>query len=493
MTLDSTNYPSGWTPNSIITSIFYNLGNLTTHLGNSTYAGYQGIWALQYDDDYYGGNTSVNPAYATLLSDVFANASQHVSLVAVAGPHTTLPVAGAVTINGGGVITGIALGTAGTGLQAVLVKITGTGTYACAVAKVVSGSVASYAILASAAGWSGTPTVTVTPVAMAAGVVTAQFNINFTTENIGGKMVLALNLASDADGAQHCHNPAVFAPGNTANRSNPLATDDNVVAALTKNGNGPGVLRFMQAIGGSVDANCVDVGDISPPGTYSWQDYRSWNGNVLPECPNSPTFSGTCTAGSVTISGIANTSTLATGHSIIGNGIPGFAPYNTTKIASIVDANNITISANATISGVQTLSYNPWPSGTVVFVAARPYYTNPAQAGIAWTPSGKVYSSENWTISGTDSFGPYTGASRGGPYGRHRQWKLLDPGPEWPQKGVLELRSATPHGLNTGQFPANYIPSQTFTATTVNGSSTVTLSTAVAGLHVFVGQMISGA
>jgi hypothetical protein len=208
MVLDANHYMASWPANSWVSSQFY--GQVAPG-GSATAVVPAGHWSIPYDDDWYGGalNGATVPAFVS-LSNV---GSFGTSLAIVAGPSTALPVAGAVTISGGA-ITGIALGTPGTGLQAVLVTITGTGTNAAAVGTVSGGAVTGYTVMCGGSGWSGTPTVTVTPVAMSAGVVTLVYNVAFTP-NVGQSLLLTLEMVSGADGLVHAHNPWVICPNNT--------------------------------------------------------------------------------------------------------------------------------------------------------------------------------------------------------------------------------------------------------------------------------------
>ena len=66
----------------------------------------------------------------------------------------------------------------------------------------------------------------------------------------------------------------------------------------------------------------------------------------------------------------------------------------------------------------------------------------------SWTPSGKIYSSENWANSGTDSFGTYLDITQG-PQGVNDNGNFLTSGPYSYAYRRCELLSATPHGLKT--------------------------------------------
>ena len=175
--------------------------------------------------------------------------------------------------------------------------------------------------------------------------------------------------------------------------------------------------------------------------------------------------------------------------------IPGYI-YNIagnsnkqTTISQINNANEITLTANAKVSGTFSMSVNPTPSGNVFFTQARPYFTNPAQTGITWTPSGKVYSSENWANSGTDSFGPYLDVTKG-PYGASDNGNFLTGGPSGHAFGTVELVSTTPHGLKTGFYIDTFYTEEDFTGT-LNGTTLVTGITG-GGSTKCAGQVIVG-
>ena len=252
----------------------------------------------------------------------------------------------------------------------------------------------------------------------------------------------------------------------------------------------------MESLGGALYPNMLNVSDIMNPNLTSWDQEYQWNGAISTRPPHSPTFSGTTTAGSPTVTGITDTSTLAATNPIVGNGIPGGLAFGaTTTIAAIVDAHTITLSNNAMLSGVQQLSYNPTPSGTAIFNWARVYYTNPAQAGLTYTPSGRIYSPENWATSGPDSFGTYldmTATSKG----LNDNGLFIDAGNVNESVAIVEFRSNVPHGLVTGQIGelnASWKFAFGFTGTLTSGSATMTgMSPALGGGVVVLGQIITG-
>jgi hypothetical protein len=302
-----------------------------------------------------------------------------------------------------------------------------------------------------------------------------------------------LNLVSGSDGTQHCHNPFLFAPGNTIDRSNPYATDDNIIAARTANGNGPGVQRYMNSVGGPAGANVADPSDIFPGTLYSWDYYPSYAGTPLPAPPNQPTFTGTITAGSTLVTGIADTSNLNVGSLITGTGIVGGNQLgNFTNISEINSSTEITLSIAPLTSGTATLSQNPTPSGTISFNFARPYFTNPAQTGLSWTPSANIYSSSNWFNSGTDDFGPFLDITNG-PEGVSDNGLFVTHGTSNQQFGLVELRSVLPHGLKTGMNAqlGVWTAQTSFTGTTTSGSPIVTGSVGGGDQRV-PGQQITG-
>ena len=268
----------------------------------------QGPYTLQYDSDWYapGGpaNGAPNPEWAILTTAGGGGNKQAIAIVP--GPSTTLPVLGTPVV-GSGAVTSIPIVSGGSGLQAGIITISGGGgTGAAAVATINSSGVLSAIAILNGGNSYSAPTATFTPIAQVAGVVTVAWNVSYSTPNAGGNIALSLALVSSGDqvgssgmSPQHVRNPWVFAPNNTIDRSNPLATDDVVVRNLSNNGKGPGVIRAMEAIGGPVNANIVDVADLMLPTWYSWDPYLNINGNVPTGPPNSPGTNGTTTAGSI--------------------------------------------------------------------------------------------------------------------------------------------------------------------------------------------------
>ncbi len=235
--------------------------------------------------------------------------------------------------------------------------------------------------------------------------VTLVYNVAFATSPPPGYAIqLTMNVTAPSDGLWHISNPWVFAPGNTIDRSNRYAVDDNVVRALSgPTGRGPGTLRFMDSLfdyGG--ETNYVDASDLINPNWFSWA-----------------------------------------------------CPYETGSFPSVPPNS----------------AGNPTPAGTVIFQYARYLNTNPSSATYTWS-STKIYSSQSWALSGTDSFGPYLDMTQGTagvnddgnavvpPYGKRSQWL------------PVELRSTSPHNLKSYQCITFSIP--TFTGTLTSGSPVVT-------------------
>lgn len=67
---------------------------------------------------------------------------------------------------------------------------------------------------------------------------------------------------------------------------------------------------------------------------------------------------GTLTNGLDTVSGLTSTANIYVGMKVEGTGVPAGA-----TVATVVDANNITLSANATTGGAQSLTFFSWGSG----------------------------------------------------------------------------------------------------------------------------------
>ena len=290
--LDATFYPQYWNTNGWINIAFY------TNQGGTGTPQYTGQWAVEYDDDFYSSG-STKPMYVNMIGSTVAP---------VNGPHTTLPTT-TCTVSGGA-INALTITNGGSGLQSVLFTFSGGGGSNAAVVPVMtSGVLTGYNILNGGENYTSAPTVTVTPIAVSGMAVTILYNVTRAANNVGDTVSLSLGFVTP-DGTQHAHNVWVFAPNNTIDRSKPLASDDNFVAYFTANGNGPGVLRYMDDTNGAANANMMMPTDLLPVSYSSWQIPYNVNQATTPGPPNSPTFTGVCTAGSPIITGIANTAAL---------------------------------------------------------------------------------------------------------------------------------------------------------------------------------------
>jgi hypothetical protein len=482
--LDANFYPQYWDPGGQVSCSFYTSGGS----GGPPIAQYRGTWALQYDDD-----------LAATGQPTFVSLSTTSVILPVNGPFTALPTVGTVTIGGGafaGQITGITLATGGSGLQGVLVLISGGGGTGATYVGNVSGGVLQSPLIKVNGGqsYTSTPTVTLTPIAVSGNTVTQLYSTN-STPNLGVLYTLILNIAT-VDGKQHITNPWAFAPGNTIDRTKPHAVDDNLIANLTANGNGPGVLRFMDSAGDPACTGVQDVSDMLSPNVFSYSYYPHFNGQYLAGAPNSAVFAGTCSTSSAIVTGIPDTSILLAGDSIIGTGIPGGTNIDApTKIVSVDSSSQITLSKVPKAAGVQQLSVNPTPSGTSFFSFARFWNTNAASTtyklidGTTNYSSPRVYSSDNWAISGTDAHGTYLDITHG-PNGVNDSGQFIGGTSPTHGGGIVELRSVRPHGLKTGQA-AFFSAGLSFAGTTTSGSPTVTGMT-TGGITVFAGLTITG-
>ena len=221
-----------------------------------------GQWTLQYDDPH------VNTASATAawLSAYFSS-DVTVTPISLSGSGAT---AGTVTISGGA-ITGIAVASGGTGYQGAIAVITGGGIGAHAVVAVqcAGGAVTGFTIINGGLNYSGTPTVTVYGTQVAGTAVTAVFDFEYTANPTTWKLGVSLYVANTA-GSWTISNPWVVPPvaatglAATVNRTNPLAVDGNVLAALAVSGKAPAALRFMDVTAGYGGiANYTDASDLA--------------------------------------------------------------------------------------------------------------------------------------------------------------------------------------------------------------------------------------
>ena len=204
-TKDANFYPAFWTPNSWIQANFYSFVN---QQNGASCAQYTGTWALQYDDDFYTTPALGHPSYAA-ITIIQGSAA---TLTPVDAAYTFTRPTCTATVSGGAV-TSIAVNTGGSGLQGVLLTLTGgAGSNAAFVGVVTAGVLTSCVQVCGGSGYSGAPTVTVTPTTVSGSVVTALFNAQFTALNTGGNLNLWMTLVSGSDGTQHVHNPWIFAP-----------------------------------------------------------------------------------------------------------------------------------------------------------------------------------------------------------------------------------------------------------------------------------------
>jgi Bacterial Ig-like domain len=114
-------------------------------------------------------------------------------------------------------------------------------------------------------------------------------------------------------------------------------------------------------------------------------------------------------------------------------------------------------------------------SGTSVAIAARFLNTNAASTTYSFS-STKVYSTQAFAVSGTDSFGSYLDMTAG-PLGVNDNGTLVYPNfGHASQNCVVELRFPSPHGFKTGQLAVSRSP--IFNGTLTSGSATITGLTA---------------
>lgn len=253
-------------------------------------------------------------------------------------------------------------------------------------------------------------TVTITPgtQTVSGTTVTNTYNVQYITlpETTSYSPNLVVELTS-TDGVYHLSDPWLFAPGNTIDRSNRYALDDNVVAFLKgPTGRGPAVLRFMDSINGFGGlSNWIDPPDVENPNNFSF--YTQY--------PTAQSF-----------------------------------PTPWTPIGS-----NNNKGGTAIASGVRCLNTN---------TAATQF------PGV----STKLYSSQPWAVSGTDSFGSYL-LMTNGPLGANDNGTLMYPNfGHLSQVVCMELVFPTTHGIKTGQLVSLVNP--IFNCTYTLNSSNVTIT-----------------
>lgn len=435
--------PSSTTLSNLIYDVYWN--NEIDSMGSPNYVGQ---WTFRYRDP------NVNTPAAMALWLTASNITGRASLNAIATPvNLSGPNAGTsvgvvvdpadITIVGTK-IAGITLDhtQVGTGYQGAIVVISGGGgygPYAYATATVTNGTVTAINILCGGNNFGGKPTVTIYGTAVNGTTVTAIYDFRYLPNPAGWDIGLSMLAMAPAggDGLGHWTAGDLYVippdvktgqPG-TVDASMPLATDDNVLRALTTpTGRTPAALRFMdvtQGYGGV--SNYVYPTDLQDPYSYDWNQRTTSVGvafqaaryiNTNPgssiygwsstrvygpqayfiDGPDAPTtVTGTLTSGSTTVTGFAAPGGIMTGSPVAGAGIPAG-----TYIAGINGtAGTFTLSRAATASGPETLT-----------VAGLPCVTLPT------TDDGffinNAYGSQGWA--------------------------------------VFELVSAVPHGFTTGQL-----------------------------------------
>ena len=220
-----------------------------------------GQWTLQYDDP----NVNMASASAAWLS-ASCLASATVTPISLSGGGAT---AGTVTLSGG-VVTGIAVATGGTGYQGAIAIITGTHTVAAVISVQCSGgAVTGFTVIHGGGSYSGTPTVTIYGTRVAGTAITAVFDFEYVANPTAWGLGVTLNVANPA-GSWTISNPWVVPPiaatglAATVDRTNPLAVDGNVLAALSVGGKAPAALRFMDVTAGYGGvANYIDASDLA--------------------------------------------------------------------------------------------------------------------------------------------------------------------------------------------------------------------------------------
>lgn len=104
----------------------------------------------------------------------------------------------------------------------------------------------------------------------------------------------------------------------------------------------------------------IDFGGVTAPTGYLSCLGQAVSRTTYADLMSAITFqqSGTLTNTMNTVSGLSSTASMYVGMAVEGTDVP-----SGTTVASIVDANNITLSANATGSGAQTLTFFSWGNG----------------------------------------------------------------------------------------------------------------------------------
>lgn len=433
--------PISWTnPGGTILTRFLYGPTFSNHLDGMGWPGQLGQWALRYDDPNVNG---------TAAMAMWIDGGDNLRLINGSGPNVGT-TAGIVVDPRDIVLSGESIGsialahtTVGTGWQGAIILIAGGGGRDAAVVPIIGGGVLTgLAVICGGDSFTGTPTVTIYGTAVSGIATTAVFDleVNPQTTTVWTPFV-NLHAASTA-GTWTASNVWVVAPDAltrlavaSIDPSQPLATDDSVIAALTgPSGRSVGVLRFMDvAQGYAGHSNYVWPSDLIDPTATDWPAQRFLNtyaryaryyntdpaksssgDNTYPwpastkvyggqgVCTQTDapfTITGTLTSGSKTVNGLSSNA-LMVGSTVSGAGIP-----SGTTIATIAaDGSTFMLwPSAATASGSQTLT-----------VTNPPYFT-PRAAGagayMAYGPDNTGY-----------------------------------------QAAAIELRFEQPHGLSTGQL-----------------------------------------
>ena len=135
------------------------------------------------------------------------------------------------------------------------------------------------------------------------------------------------------------------------------------------------VSDLRQIWGGAPSVKSDPVGTCKPylgkviPAGYLLCDGTAELRSNYPDLYNAITFTdtGNLTSGSDTLSGLTDTSEMWVGMPVEGTGIPGG-----TTIDNIIDGTSVSLSANATVTGAQTVRFFPWGNGNGTTTFNRP-------------------------------------------------------------------------------------------------------------------------
>ena len=107
--------------------------------------------------------------------------------------------------------------------------------------------------------------------------------------------------------------------------------------------------------------------------------YGAWGQNVTIQ-------TATLTSGSATITGLtAATTTLSAGMPVSGTGIPAL-----TTISSVTSDSTLILSANATVSGAQSLTFTTGFSNSTILVQGQDYAMRPDDPITGWSRRGQI-------------------------------------------------------------------------------------------------------